>query len=298
MKYRTLGRTGLEVSALGLGALEVGRPWGLRVGTPEGQPPAEEEAGALLNLALDLGINFIDTAAAYWASEERIGRHISSRRNEFVLASKWGEWCDASGSVYDYSPEAFWKFLESSLHKLNTDRIDLYQIHSGSEELVREGEALAEMQKARDQGKIRFIGLSCDARAAEAAIESGAFDTIQISYNILDRHMEDRVLPMAEAADVGVIVKDPLAAGRLTQKYELLGEDQEQLKLTIQRLAGLAGMWGMRLPELALQFVLANPAVSTAIAGTRSQVHLEENTASVDASPLSPDQLEQVRSAT
>jgi len=146
------------VSGLGLGALEVGRPWGIRGDGDLGQPPPLQEAEEFLNHILDAGVNFIDTAAAYWASEERIGSAISHRRDEYILATKWGEWCDENGSIYSYSPGEMWKFLESSLTKLRTDRIDLYQIHSAPLDVLERGDALAEMQKAKEQGKIRFIG--------------------------------------------------------------------------------------------------------------------------------------------
>lgn len=298
MIYRTLGRTGLEVSELGLGALEVGRPWGIRGEGDVGTPPDEETAVAFLNHVLDTGVNFIDTAAAYWASEERIGKALSRRRDEFVLASKWGEWCDEKGSVYDYSPKAMWSFLETSLRKLKTGVIDVYQIHSAPMEVIQNGEALAEMQKAKQQGKIRFIGLSCGAREAVAAIETGGFDTIQISYSLLDRHMEQEVLPLAQSHNVGVIVKDGLGAGRLTQKVDWLGDGYDELKHTVERLKGLAGSWSMGLPQLALRFLFANSAVSTVIAGTRSVTHLEENLQAADGAGLSEVQMEQIRTAT
>lgn len=292
MKYRTLGRTGLQVSEIGLGALEAGRRWGIPSPDDPGNPPDEAAAVRFLNDVLDSGVNLIDTAAAYWLSEERIGKALASRRSEFVLATKWGEWCDESGSVYDYSPPAMWKFLESSLTKLNTDVIDLYQIHSAPLDVIQSGEALAEMQKAREQGKIRFIGLSCGEAEALAAIESGGYDTIQISYNVLGRSMENRVLPMALSANTGVLIKDGLAAGRLTDKIHRLGDEHAALKGRVAALQSLAEGWGMSLNELALRFVLSNPAVSSVIAGTRSSEHLLDNIRASDGRLLTPEQMQ------
>lgn len=291
MEYRLLGRTGLRVSEIGLGALEVGRRWGIACPEDPGNPPPEPNAIRFLNEVLDSGVNLIDTAAAYWQSEERIGRALASRRAEFVLATKWGEWCDATGSVYDYSPSAMWKFLDESLAKLNTDVIDLYQIHSAPLEVIQRGDALAAMQKAREQGKVRFLGLSCGEQEAVAAIESGAFDCIQISYNLLDRRMEERVLPMARAANVGVLVKDGLAAGRLTEKIRRLAEQHARLKEQVEQIRSLAENWGMGLSELALRFVLSNPAVSSVIAGTRTTAHLLQNTKASDGRSLSREQV-------
>ena len=295
MEYRSLGRTGLDVSVIGLGALEVGRPWGIRGDGDTGQPPSETEAVEFLNHVVDSGVNFIDTAAAYWASEERIGKALSSRRDEVILATKWGEWCDESGSVYDYSPAAMWKFLEESLRRLRTDVIDVYQIHSAPLEVILKGDALAEMQKARDQGKVRFLGCSCGELEALAAIQCGGFDTIQVSYSLLDLTVEERVLPAALSASVGVIVKDGLAAGRLTQKVHRLGEEHAELKRRVELFRDLAGAWGMSLPEMALRFVRANPAVSTIIVGTRSRIHLAEDLRAAEGAPLSGEQMAALR---
>ncbi len=280
---------------IGLGALEVGRPWGIRGDGDAGLPPSEADAIAFLNHVVDSGVNFIDTAAAYWASEERIGKALEGRRQEVILATKWGEWCDESGSVYDYSPDAMWKFLEESLRRLRTDCIDVYQIHSAPLEVIRKGDAVAEMQKAREQGKVRFLGCSCGEAEAMAAIECGAFDTIQVSYSLLDLSMEQRVLPAAASAGTGVIIKDGLAAGRLTQKVQRLGDEHADLKRRVQVFRDLAGAWGMSLPELALRFVRANPAVSTIIVGTRSRIHLAEDLRAAEGAPLSEEQLSTLR---
>jgi len=273
----------------------MGRPWGIRGDGDTGQPPSETEAVEFLNHVVDSGVNFIDTAAAYWASEERIGKALSSRRDEVILATKWGEWCDESGSVYDYSPAAMWKFLEESLRRLRTDVIDVYQIHSAPLEVILKGDALAEMQKARDQGKVRFLGCSCGELEALAAIQCGGFDTIQVSYSLLDLTVEERVLPAALSASVGVIVKDGLAAGRLTQKVHRLGEEHAELKRRVEVFRDLAGAWGMSLPEMALRFVRANPAVSTIIVGTRSRIHLAEDLRAAEGAPLSGEQMAALR---
>lgn len=296
MNYRALGRTGLNVSIIGLGALEIGRAWGIRSDEDPGLPPDEATASRFLNHVLDSGVNFIDTAAAYWASEERIGNAISHRRSEYVLASKWGEWCDETGSVYDYSPAAFWDFLESSLKKLKTDCIDLFQIHSAPMDVIREGAAVEEMKKARQQGKIRFIGASVGEPEAVAAIQTGDYDAIQISYSVLDRQMEERVLPMAREHNIGVIIKDALAAGRLTAKIGRLPDEQhEELRRRVEMLKDMGGSWAMTLPEFALRFIMASQAVSTIIVGTRSELHFDQNLNTADGRGLSEEQMMQLR---
>jgi len=151
------------------------------------------------------------------------------------------------------------------------------------------------MQKAKEQGKIRFIGCSCGAREALAAIACGGFDAVQISYSMLDLQMEAEVLPAAATSDIGVIVKDGLGGGLLTQKISRLGDDHADLKARVGMLRELAGAWRMSLPEMAVRFVLSNAAVSTVIAGTRSRIHLGENLKAADGDGLNSEQMDQLR---
>lgn len=288
---RPLGRTGLMVSEVGLGALELGRNWRGWDQTGNQTRPSEEAATHLLNTALDAGCNFIDTAAAYHLSEERIGKAIGHRRGEYILATKCGEWCDENGSLYDYGAEATGRFIDESLRKLRTDHVDLLQIHSASREVVERGETLEAMKTAQQAGKVRFLGLSCGQDAALAAIATGHYDTLQISYNVLDRWAEARVLPLARENNLGVIIKDGLAAGRLLAPPEALPAAQRERY--VRAGAGLRAQVGRdpEVPDLAallLRWVLSNPAVSTVIAGTRDPSHLLANLALADGKGLSP----------
>lgn len=300
VNQRTLGRTGLAVSEVGLGALELGRNWRSWDSTGDRWRPDEAGAAELLHTALDNGCNFIDTAAAYHRSEERIGAALETRRDEYVLATKFGEWCyekeDGSDwSEYDYSAEAARKFLAESLRKLRTDTIDLWQIHSGSPEQVEDKELLGALQEAKAAGTVRYLGLSCGEDGAIAAIESGVFDTIQISYSLLDQHMESRVLPLALAHGVGVIIKDPLAGGRLVAAPESFPAEHREWHVGIQDRLRAILPDGMTLAELALRFVLSHPAVSTVIAGTRKSAHLLANLRAADGQGLPADLLEKAR---
>lgn len=299
---RTLGRTGLEVTEIGLGALELGRNWRYWDQTGDQAHPDEQDAERLLNAALDMGCNFIDTAAAYSLSEERIGKAIAHRRDEYILATKCGEWfTEGKGSIYDYSAEATRKFIDESLRKLQTDRIDLLQIHSGSVEVVQKGETLSAMKEAQQAGKVRFIGLSCNADAAIAAMETGEYDTIQVSYNVLYREMESRVFPIAQEKNIGVIIKDPLASGRILANPESLPENQrEQFQAIQEKLKALVpgDEATPTLAALALRFVLSHPAVSTVIAGTRRVEHLQANLAVADGKGLPGNLAEAIRAVT
>lgn len=300
MNKRTLGRTGLYVTDIGFGALEIGRPWGIRGEGDAGLPPSLEEVDALLRRALDLGINFIDTAAAYEESEERIGLTIPDRRGDYYLATKFGEeFKTGVGSEYDFSAARAGWFLERSLKRLKTDYVDLWQIHCGPNEYetVTSEETQGAMLKAKESGKVRFLGVSPGSvEAALAAIESGVYDTLQLTYNVYDRTMEKEVLPRAKAAGVGVIIKFPLGGGALTPKYTRLGDGRADRKRQMAAVQAVAERHGMTLTDLALRFLLSNDAVTTIIAGTRRISHLEANAAN-SGKTLTPEVMAEVDAA-
>lgn len=283
MHFRRLGRTDLLVSDIGFGSLEIGRPWGLRSADDPGLPPPIEDVERLMNRVLDLGINFIDTAAAYEDSEERIGQTIAHRRGEYVIATKFGEdFKTGVGSDYNFTAARAEWFLERSLKRLRTDTIDLWQIHCGPNELetVTSEETMGAMVRAKETGKVRFLGVSPGSeQAALAAIETGVYDTLQLTYNLYDRLMEKNVLPAAKIADIGIIIKWPLGGGVLTTKADRLGEDQAERKAQVAAFTKEAAERGISLSDYALRFLLSNEAVSTIIAGTRSIEHLEANVA-------------------
>lgn len=300
MEFRQLGRSGLTVSEIGLGALEIGRDWGIRVGDDYGRPD-EKEAIRVLNAALDAGITFIDTAPAYRLSEERIGKGISHRRHEFVLATKVGERLndDDPKSIYDYSHDATLGFIEQSLRRMRTEVIDVIQIHSAPVEVIRDGETLSALKRAQEQGKVRFIGMTGSVEAAIEAAKTGEYDTVQVSYNIVYREAEKELFPLVRERHVGVIIKDGLGAGRLTPKAKALPEDR---RADIERAARLEkecltesrhpNAFPKTLPELALRFLLSNDAVTTVIAGTQKVEHILANVAASDGRHLTAEQIE------
>ncbi len=277
MNYRTLGRTGLKVSELGFGALEIGRNWPYwRKELQDFSRPTESEAIRVLDRAVDLGINFFDTAPAYFKSEEILGKAFKGKRNSVLIATKCGEWFDGERSVYDYSAAETLKFIESSLRLLQTDHIDLLQIHSATPDVVRSGETLIAMKKARKDGKVRFIGISTDqVEAARLAIESGEYDSIQVTYNVLQREFSQEIFPLAEKEKVGVIIKGGLGAGQLTSKFTDIAENKKREQ--IASLERLADKNESSIQEIALRFALSHPTVSTVIAGTKNPAHLKSN---------------------
>ncbi|MDD8019135.1 MAG: aldo/keto reductase [Bacteroidota bacterium] len=286
MEYRTLGRTGLSVSVLGFGALEIGRNWPYwREDKNDFSRPAERDAISLIHSALDAGINFFDTAPAYQDSEEILGKALKGIRDEVFIGTKCGEWFDGKNSVYDYSYTETKKFIDSSLKLLQTDYIDLLQIHSADAEIIRRGETLTAMKEAQQHGKVRFLGLSTEFEdAAMLAIESGDYDSLQISYNAMNGDMAKHVIPSAKEKKLGVIIKDGMARGKLTVKYSDVTTPDERRKL--DQLKILADKHAMSLSELAVRYVLSHPVVSSVIVGTKSKKNFAANVTAVNHGTL------------
>lgn len=206
-----LGRTGLQVTQLGYGSMGIRGPktWGVRV-------VSEEAADEFLNAVLDTGINFIDTSPDYGISEERIGKYISSRRSEFYLATKCGcvytQQEDHLQIDHVWKKEVIQRNIDTSLQRLRTDHVDVLQFHGGdAETLQREG--LIELLKDfRDQGIIRFIGVSSSLPHLPDLIDLGVFDTFQIPYSCLGPQHHDLITRAAESG-AGVILRGGIAHG-------------------------------------------------------------------------------------
>jgi len=281
MEKRKLGKTGMDVTVLGFGAAEIGFR-----GVPQ------DTVDRLINGALDAGLNIIDTAECYPASEEKIGQAVSSRRDEFFLFSKTGH----EGDGDHWNPAKMAAAVDRSLKRLQTDRLDLLQLHSCSEEQLRQGHVVEVVQRARDAGKTRFIGYSGDGRAALHAVESGVFDTLQISVSIADQEALDLVLPAAQKRGLGVIAKRPIANAIWKQSshpdpyYQAYSErlhqlDYDFLKGDLKQAVGTA-----------LRFTLSVDGVHTAIVGTTQPGRWRENADLLNAGPLDEGALQAIRS--
>ena len=283
----TLGRTGLEVTTLGYGAME------LRGAERGGPAISDEESDRVLNAVLDAGINLIDTSPDYGLSEERIGKFIAHRRGEYYLASKCG--CAAGefvGGAQDHllSGANVRAGVEQSLRRMKTDYLDIVQFHRSltPEEFEREG-ALAEVLKLQQEGKVRFIGVSGTLPQLREQIAMG-WDEFQIPYSALQREHET-VIAEASAAGAGIMIRGGAARGTPDDwngrsYYMLPGsipQDRwEQAKLD-ELLDGLSRM------EFTLRFTLSNPDLDTTIVGTRNIDHLHSNLDIARKGPLPAD---------
>ncbi len=199
MELRQFGKTDLRVSVLGFGGAEIGF-----------EGIEQSQVNQLLNIALDGGLNVIDTGECYKDSEEKIGKAVSHRRDEFYLFTKLGHGFPGSTDP-DWSPKLLRESIEHSLKVLQTDRVDLLQIHSASLEILKKGEAIEIIQAAKQAGQTRYLGYSGDGKEAAWAAESGIFDSLQTSINVADQQILGLGLPKAVKAGIGVIAKRPLA---------------------------------------------------------------------------------------
>ncbi|MDH6142370.1 aryl-alcohol dehydrogenase-like predicted oxidoreductase [Kitasatospora sp. GP30] len=298
MQYRNLGRTGVQVSTLALGAMNFGR-----IGRT-----TQDEATAIVDAALEAGINLIDTADMYSGgeSEEMVGKAIAGRRDDIVLATKAGMPMGEERNQRGSSRRWLITALDDSLRRLGVDHVDLYQIHrwdpgTSDEETLS---ALTDLQRA---GKIRYFGSSTfpahrivQAQWAAREHQLSRFATEQPSYSILQRGVETDVLPVTEEYGLGVLVWSPLASGWLSgavregrqittsrsalmpQRFDLTVPSNRARLDAVEQLAGVADEAGLTMIQLALGFVTAHPAVTSALIGPRTLDHLHSQLAAAD----------------
>jgi aryl-alcohol dehydrogenase-like predicted oxidoreductase len=280
---RPLGETGLTVTRLGYGAMEVRgeRIW-------SGRPVTDEQAGTILKAVVDAGITFIDTANDYGLSEAYIGQFLADRREEFELATKCGCTVVPAGD-HDETPHSWDRNhllanIDDSLAKLRTDHVDLLQLHNPDVRSSEEHRVVDTLREIKDSGKARHIGISSTSPHLATYIEWGVFEAFQIPYSALERRHEN-LITAAHRAGAGIIVRGGVARGEPGQG---LGS---QDAWTLWRRAELDEMLGDGESRTAwqLRFTLSHPAVDTIIAGTLNPKHLAENVAAAHAGPLPDD---------
>jgi len=284
MEKRPFGKTDMEVSVLGFGGAEIGF-----------QGATEETVARLLKGALDAGLNVIDTGECYEGSEELIGKTVADRRADYYLFTKCGH--PRGVGSEDWSPASLLESIERSLRRLRTDRLDLIQLHSCSEAVLRKGDAIAALQTAREKGYARYLGYSGDSQAAKYAVECGAFDTLQTSINIADQEAIDLTIPVAREKGMGVIAKRPIAnvAWKESHKpiesyHHVYWERLHKLRYDFIRQLPLEGSIAH-----ALRFALSVPGVHTAIVGTTKPERWQENARLVEEGLLSQGEFTAIR---
>ena len=275
LEKRALGKAEAAVTFMGFGALEIGRDWGMC-------DPARPEEGVaieVLNGVLDAGITMVDTASAYHLSEERIGKGIGARRSEYFLASKCGEHSRGSETYHDFGFDAVAGSIDRSLGLLQTDRIDLMQIHFGpnAQQVVDDGDTVRAMQEAKAAGKTRYLGASCGGHIAEQCVDLGVFDVMQIDYSLLNRRDEGLIARCSELG-IGVVIKGGVARGRLTPKVlDHMDALDDEAREKVTGLLELAGGDGESLMALALNFLYQNSGVTSVLLGSKNLAHVKSN---------------------
>jgi aryl-alcohol dehydrogenase-like predicted oxidoreductase len=303
MRYRRLGRTGLEVSEVGYGA------WG--IGQSQWLGAEDDESLRALHAAIDGGLNFVDTALAYGRghSEQLVGQVVAEREERVYVATKVPPknqvWPAPDDATADEAFPGEWvrRCTERSLSNLGVDAIDVQQLHVWNDRWVGQGDWLEAVEALKSEGKIRSFGVSINDHQpanALALIETGVVDTVQVIYNVFDQSPEDELLPACAERDVGVIVRVPFDEGALTGRvtpetefpdgdfraHYFRGDRRQQVFDRTQAIASDLGTERDGLAEIALRYVLSHDAVSAVIPGMRSVRNVERNLAAAGKGPL------------
>jgi aryl-alcohol dehydrogenase-like predicted oxidoreductase len=271
MKKNKFGKTDIYTSILGYGAGQVGDP-----------KDDENIVGSFLNQIVDLGINFIDTAKGYGLSEERIGRHLSYRRNDFVLSTKVGYGIEG---YQDWTYECVYEGINQALKTMRTDYIDIVHLHSCPQNTLEKGEVIEALLKSKNEGKVRAIAYSGENEALNYAINTNLFDSIQCSINIADQRVISNQLKDCIKKDLGVIAKRPLANSPWrfkTQPYgdycEVYWQRLKEMNLDIKSDED----W----KEIALRFTAFTEGISSCIVGSTNINHIKDNIKNVENGKL------------
>lgn len=302
MQYRTLGRSGIRISEVGLGT------WGMG-GDRYGRADDAESQRAILR-ALELGINHIDTAPIYGngRSEEVVGRAIAGRRDKVVLATKVGMF-PGGRQAFDYSGATVMREVEHSLRRLHTDYLDIYMLHSPDEELYRD-DGLEALVRLKEQRKIRATGFSVMSvdegiPLAMRLIEGGAVDVIQQGYRLLYTLPTKELFPLCQAHNVGVIARESFYFGFLTGTItrETVFDDHDDRRMfradfidavlaRVEKLDFLTS--GRTMTQAALQFVLATPGVHGVIPGAMTVAEVEDNVLASGGKTITAEEMAEV----
>lgn len=321
MKYRKLGKTALQVSEIGFGCSRIG-------GVFAGE---SDKVLRVLHRALDAGITFYDTADIYsqGESESLIGRAFRDRRDKVIIASKGGYCLPAQRKLVakvkpllrpivkalglkrehlpagvtgelsqDFSPQYLVQALEASLRRLQTDYLDIYQLHSPLPQILQSGECIDVLETLKQQGKIRYYGIAADTPAdAFLCLRYQQIATIQLPFGLLDLEGLDSMLPQAEAQGVGIIARGCYGGGLLKEtltEQELKERTPKWPQIFAYR--QIASERGRPLLEMALQFCLRAPGISVTLLGMRTESHLMDNLRFYSAHPLAEEEYAEIMS--
>lgn len=276
----TLGRTGLSVSRLALGTVELGVDYGIPAPGHFGKPSVAE-AIRLVHSAIDSGINFIDTARGYGTSEEVLGQALAGRWSDVVLATKVSTQLPDQKLDGPAMRKQMQNGLETSLRQLGTETIDIWQIHNVDQPTLDQIDIVAQVfDDARRAGKIRFTGGSFyGTELPIQALAHDVFDVMQVTYSVLDQRIADQLLPLAAENGVGVLVRSILLKGALTERAEHLPPHLHRLRDASRQFRNLVAntLPNATAPQAAIAFGLAHPHIHSILIGVRTPEEIAEN---------------------
>lgn len=288
MLYRALGPSGLTISRIGFGCMSLGTDQSMNE--------------RLLHRALDLGINFFDTADLYekGQNERMVGRALKGRRQQVILATKAGNQWRSDGSGWDWNPRKAYilSAAEASLKRLGTDYIDLYQLHGGTLQDPLD-ETISAFEQLKREGKIRHYGISSiRPNVVREWVARSGFTSVMLQYSLLDRRPEESLLPLLQDHGIGVLARGGLAQGLLAGKPSkpYLGREAAAVQLAAGAVQQLS-VAGRSPGQTALQFVLHHPAVTAAVTGIRTLSQLEEAVNALQLPALTQKELETLQAA-
>lgn len=302
LKKVKLGRTGLQVTQLGFGAMELRGPkiW-------SGRQVSDEQAEKVLHAVLDAGINFIDTSVDYGLSEERIGRFLSSRRKEYYLATKCG--CDPRDvggkweTPHTWTADNILRNIEGSLKRMKTDCVDLLQFHNPKPDDVQREKLVDVLKDIQRRGLTRFIGISTTLPDLPVYVEMGVFDTFQIPYSVLEPRHHDAI-SLAARSGAGTIIRGGIAKGGPESDVAITSRVETWKKARLDELLDGRGLQAatssglesrMSPAEMILRATLSHPDCHTTIVGTLNVEHLKANVAAAAKGPLPPKLYQEIR---
>lgn len=287
MQYQQLGSSDLQISRIGFGCMSL-------------SPDKEEESIQIIHRAIELGINYFDTADLYdkGMNETLIGKALKTERDKVIIGTKVGNQWRADGSGRDWNPrkEYIMKAVEGSLSRLQTDRIDLYQLHGGTiddpiDEVVETFELL------KQQGKIRYYGISSiRPNVIREYVKRSNIVSVMMQYSLADRRPEESILDLLKQNNIAVLSRGALAQGLLVNKpaKEYLGHSEEAIAATAQLVQGIA-VTTQTAAQTAIQFVLQHPAIAAAVVGMSRMEQLIEVAATTDKEKLSKTDMERLQ---
>ena len=287
MEYAKLGKSELRISRIGFGCMSLNKNAG--------------ENDSLIRHAYESGINFFDTADLYDHGQNEIilGKCLKEKRKEVIMATKVGNQWRKDGSGWDWNPskEYILTSVEESLQRLQTDYIDLYQLHGGT---INDpiDETIEAFELLKEQGKIRYYGISSiRPNVIREYVKKSAIVSVMMQYSLLDRRPEETCLPLLQENNIGVLARGSVAQGLLINKpaKEYLGYKPDEVSKAAKGVQSLLTD-GRNETQVAIRFVLQNPAITSAVVGMRNAAQLKEAVGSVSSTSLSANEMEELKS--